>query len=159
MEFSCNNDIILYGIFLCGKYLSSNKIKQKDYSVISIYERSFYDINIKIYELKNKNALYNENKKLYEIVEPNNPVINMNFDKGIKINKNEKYVIVIENLENEKFCDLWVGNVHKKLVVDKIQNIKCNNTGIKFSFNLSNEFNSDFNEFKQGIIEGILYGD
>ena len=159
LEFSCNNEIIVYGIFLCGKFLSSNTIKQKDFSEISIHERSFYDINVKIYQLKNKSLLFNENKKLYEIVEPNNPAINITFDKGIKINKNERYVIVIENLENEKFCDLWVGNVHKKLIVNKIQNIRCNNTGIEFNFCLSNEFNSDFNEFKQGIIEGILYGD
>ena len=159
LEFSCNNDIVLYGIFLCGKFLSSNKIKQKDYSEIPIDQRGFYDINVKLYELKNKSVLFNENKKLYEIIEANNPIIQISFDKGITINKDKKYVIVVENLENDKFCELWVGNVHKKLIVNKTQNVKCNNTGLEFNFCLSNEFNSDFNEFKQGIIEGILYGD
>ena len=159
LEFSCNNDIVLYGIFLCGKFLSSNKIKQKDYSEIPIDQRGFYDINVKLYELKNKSVLFNENKKLYEIIEANNPIIQISFDKGITINKDKKYVIVVENLESDKFCELWVGNVHKKLIVNKTQNVKCNNTGLEFNFCLSNEFNSDFNEFKQGIIEGILYGD
>ena len=159
LEFSCNNDIVLYGIFLCGKFLSSNKIKQKDYSEIPIEQRGFYDINVKLYELKNKSILFNENKKLYEIIEANNPIIQISFDKGITINKEKRYVIVVENLENDKFCELWVGNVHKKLIVNKTQNVKCNNTGLEFNFCLSNEFNSDFNEFKQGIIEGILYGD
>ena len=159
LEFSCNNDIVLYGIFLCGKFLSSNKIKQKDYSEIPIEQRGFYDINVKLYELKNKSVLFNENKKLYEIIEANNPIIQISFDKGITINKEKRYVIVVENLENDKFCELWVGNVHKKLIVNKTQNIKCNNTGLEFNFSLSNEFNSDLNEFKQGIIEGILYGD
>ena len=159
LEFSCNNDIVLYGIFLCGKFLSSNKIKQKDYSEIPIDQRGFYDINVKLYELKNKSVLFNENKKLYEIIEANNPIIQISFDKGITINKEKRYVIVVENLENDKFCELWVGNVHKKLIVNKTQNVKCNNTGLEFNFCLSNEFNSDFNEFKQGIIEGILYGD
>ena len=159
LEFSCNNDIVLYGIFLCGKFLSSNKIKQKDYSEIPIDQRGFYDINVKLYELKNKSILFNENKKLYEIIEANNPIIQISFDKGITINKDKKYVIVVENLESDKFCELWVGNVHKKLIVNKTQNVKCNNTGLEFNFCLSNEFNSDFNEFKQGIIEGILYGD
>ena len=158
LEFSCNNDIILYGIFLCGKYLSSNKIKQKDYSEISLYERSFYNINVKIYELNSKSILINENKKLFEIIDANNPIININFEKGIQIKKEEKYVIVVENLEDDKFCDIWVGNVHKILISNKVQNIKCNNTGFEFNFYLSNEFNSDLNEFKQGIIEGILYG-
>ncbi len=64
----------------------------------------------------------------------------------------------MENLENDKFGDIWIGNVHKILIMNKIQNIKCNNTGFEFYFNLSNEFNSDLNEFKQGIIEGLLYG-
>ena len=159
LEFSCNNDIVLYGIFLCGKFLSSNKIKQKDYSEIPIDQRGYYDINVKLYELKNKSVLFNENKKLYEIIEANNPIIQISFDKGITINKDKKYVIVVENLESDKFCELWVGNVHKKLIVNKTQNIKCNNTGLEFNFCLSNEFNADFNEFKQGIIEGILYGD
>ena len=158
LEFSCNKDIILYGIFLCGKYLSSNKIKQKDYSEVSLDERSFYSINVKIFDLKLKSMLLNENKKLYDIIDANNPVINIYFDNGIKINKEEKYVIVVENLENDKFGDIWVGNVHKILIMNKIQKIKCNNTGFEFNFNLSNEFNSDLNEFKQGIIEGLLYG-
>ena len=159
LEFSCSNNIVLYGIFLCGKYLSLNKIKQKDYSEIAISERSYYEINVKIYQLKNEMVLINENKKLYEIIDTNNPVINIIFDKGISINKDEKYIIVVENLEDKKFCDIWVGNAFKKLITNNVQNIKCNNTGLEFNFSLSNEYNSDLNEFKQGIIEGILYGE
>ena len=162
LEFSCNNNIVLYGLFLCGKYLSSNKIKQKDFSELSISERNFYKINVKIYELNNvskKKLLIDENKKLYEIVDTNDPLININFEKGIKINKDEKYLIVIESLEDGKYCDIWVGNVHKKLLVNNKQIIKCNNTGFEFCFTLSKDYNSDLNEFKMGIIEGILYGD
>ena len=95
---------------------------------------------------------------MYDIIDANNPVINIYFDNGIKINKEEKYIIVVENLENDKFGDIWVGNVHKILIMNKIQKIKYKNTGFEFNFNLSNEFNSDLNEFKQGIIEGLLYG-
>ena len=104
-------------------------------------------------------VLVNENKKLYEIIDTNNPVINIIFDKGISINKDEKYIIVVENLEDKKFCDIWVGNAFKKLITNNVQNIKCNNTGLEFNFSLSNEYNSDLNEFKQGIIEGLLYGE
>ena len=158
LEFSCNNDIILYGILLCGKYLSTNKLKEKDYSKIPINERSFYKINVKIYQLQNQLVLINENKKLYEIIDPNDPIVNINFDKSIKINKDEKYVIVVENLEEEKYCDIWMGNVMKKLIFNNVQNIRCNNTGFEFKFCLSKDYNSDFDEFKMGIIEGILYG-
>jgi len=162
LEFSCNNNIALYGLFLCGKYLSSNKIKQKDFSELSMSERNFYNINVKIYELSDvskKKLLIDENKMLYEIVDTNDPLINIKFEKSVKINKDEKYLIVIENLEDERYCDIWVGNVHKKLLLNNKQIIKCNNTGLEFCFTLSKDYNSDLNEFKMGIIEGILYGD
>ena len=162
LEFSCDNNIVLYGLFLCGKYLSSKSMKQKDFSELSIDERNFYEINVKIYELNDiskKKLLINENKKLYEIVESNDPLLNIKFEKSIKINKEDKYLIVIENLENEKYCDMWVGNIYKKLLVNNMQIIKCNNTGFEFCFKLSKDYNSDLNEFKMGIIEGILYGD
>ena len=64
----------------------------------------------------------------------------------------------MENLEEEKYCDIWMGNVMKKLIFNNVQNIRCNNTGFEFKFCLSKDYNSDFDEFKMGIIEGILYG-
>ena len=159
LEFSCKNDIILFGISLCGKYLSSKKLKQKDYSEISITERSFYEINVKLYKSENKLLLINENSKLYEIIDANNPIININFEKGIKLNKDKVYIIVVENLENEKYLDLWVGSVLKESIANKIQKIKCNSSNFEFDFRLSSVFNSDLNEFQRGIIEGILYGE
>ena len=51
-----------------------------------------------------------------------------------------------------------MGNIYKKTILDNKQVIKCNMTGIEFRFGTSNEYNSDLDEFKQGIIEGISYG-
>lgn len=158
LELICQKDVILCGLFVCGKYLSSKKIKQTDYSSVPKEERGFININIKVYEKGNKEPLIDENKKLYEIVEINDPVIDIIFEKGIKLKKEVKYIIVIENLEKEKFSDIWVGKVFKKLVNDNKQSIRCNSTGIIFDFYMPQEYNSDFNEFEQGIIEGILYG-
>ena len=158
LEFSCSKDIILYGVILCGKYLSSKKIKQNDYSEIDMNVRNYYKINIKVYELSCNKVLINENKNLYEIINVNDPVVNIFFEKGLKINKDEKYIIVVENLENEKYLDLWMGNIYKKTILDNKQVIKCNMTGIEFRFGTSHEYNSDLDEFKQGIIEGISYG-
>ena len=158
LELICQKDVILCGLFVCGKYLSSKKIKQTDYSNVPIDERGFININIKVYEKGNKEPLIDENKKLYEIVEINDPVIDIIFEKGIKLKKEVKYIIVIENLEKEKFSDIWVGKVFKKQVNDNKQSIRCNSSGIIFDFYMPQEYNSDFNEFEQGIIEGILYG-
>ena len=157
LELICENDHVLCGLFLCGKYLSTKKIKQNDYSTIPLDQRGFININVKIYEKGQKEPLINENKKLYEVVDINDPVIDISFEKQVKMKKNIKYIIFIENLEKEKYTDIWFGSVLKKLVNGNIQTIRCNNTGNIFNFNRPQELNSDFDEFDSGIIEGILY--
>ena len=158
VELISHTDIILYGLCLCGKYLSSKKRKQLDYSTIPKEDRGFFNINIKLFEKDKKETLINENQKLYEVVNNNDPVIEIFFEKGIKLIKEVKYIIVVENLENEKYSNIWVGNVHKKFVRGNKQSIRCNNTGNIFNFYMPQEHQSDFNEFEIGIIEGILYG-
>ena len=158
LELISRSDTMLYGLFICGKYLSTKKIKQTDYSTIPMEERNFLNINVKIFEKDRKESLLDENCKLFEVVDINNPVIDILFEKGVKLVKDVKYIIVIENLEKDKYCDIWVGNVHKKLISGNKQSIRCNNTGNIFEFYIPQEHLSDFNEFDQGIIEGILYG-
>ena len=159
VEFISHNDTILYGLFLCGKYLSTKKIKQLDFSTIPLDKRGFYNINIKVLEKDKKEPIFDENQKLYEVIDINNPIVDIIFGKGIKLDKEIKYIIIIENLENEKYSDIWVGNVHKKLISGNKQSIRCNNnSGNIFDFYMPQEHHSDFNEFEQGIIEGILYG-
>ena len=158
LEFISQKDIVLCGLFICGKYLSSKKLKKTDYSNIPKEEREFYNINVKIFEKNKKESLIDENKKLYEIVDINDPVISINFEKEIKLSKDIRYIICVTNLENEKNCDIWFGNVHKKLIHNNVQKIICNNTGNVFEFYMSQEDNSNFNEFEYGLIEGILYG-
>ena len=158
VELICQTNSILYGLFLCGKYLSTKKIKQNDYSMIPMEERGFLNINVKIFEKGKEGTLFDENCKLFEVVDVNNPVVDIIFGKGIKMTKDVKYIIVVENLEKENYCDIWVGSVHKKLVSGNKQSIRCNNTGNVFEFYIPQEYHSDFNEFEQGIIEGILYG-
>ena len=46
-----------------------------------------------------------------------------------------------------------IGKNKKK----NIQIIKCNNTGIQFVFKQTQGIQTDFEEFENGIIEGILY--
>ena len=158
LEFISQKDTVLCGLFICGKYLSSKKLKQNDYSTFPFEERGFYQINVKIFEKGKKEPLIDENKKLYEVVDINDPIIDIIFEKEIKLNKDIRYIIYVENLEKEKYSDIWFGNVHKKLIHDNKQKIICNNTGNVFEFYMPQEYNSDFNEFEFGLIEGILYG-
>jgi hypothetical protein len=158
LELMCEKDIILCGLFLCGKYLSIRKIKNSDYSTIPLEQRGFLNINIKIYEKDKKEPLIDEDKKLYEVIDINDPIVEIFFEKGIKMKKEVRYIILIENLEKEKFSDIWVGNVLKKYFNVNKETIRCNSSGNVFNFYMPQEHISDFNEFEQGIIEGILYG-
>ena len=72
--------------------------------------------------------------------------------------KDIKDIILVENLEDEKYSYIWFGRVYKKLIDDNKQIIRCNNSGNIFTFYMPKEYQSDFNEFEQGIIEGISYG-
>ena len=158
LELTCEKDIILCGLFLCGKYLSSKIIKKNDYSTIPMEQRGFLNINIKVYEKNKKEALIDEDKKLYEVININDPIVDIIFEKGVKMKKDVKYIIVVENLEKEKFSDIWIGNILNKNANISKDTIRCNSSGINFTFYISQDFNSDFSEFDQGIIEGILYG-
>ena len=158
LELTCEKDIILCGLFLCGKYLSSKIIKKNDYSTIPMDQRGFLNINIKVYEKNKKEALIDEDKKLYEVINVNDPIVDIIFEKGVKMKKDVKYIIVVENLEKEKFSDIWIGNILNKNANISKDTIRCNSSGINFTFYISQDFNSDFSEFDQGIIEGILYG-
>jgi hypothetical protein len=158
LELTCEKDIILCGLFLCGKYLSSKIIKKNDYSTIPMEQRGFLNINIKVYEKNKKEALIDEDKKLYEVINVNDPIVDIIFEKGVKMKKDVKYIIVVENLEQEKFSDIWIGNILNKNTKFSKDTIRCNSSGINFTFYISQDLNSDFSEFDQGIIEGILYG-
>ena len=158
LELTCEKDIILCGLFLCGKYLSSKIINKNDFSTIPVEQRGFLNINIKVYEKNKKEALIDEDKKLYEVINVNDPIVDIIFEKGVKMKKDVKYIIVVENLETEKFSDIWIGNILKKNTNISKDTIRCNSSGINFTFYISQDFNSDFSEFDQGIIEGILYG-
>lgn len=65
-------------------------------------------------------------------------------------------MIKIENISENNYIDLWigcVGNIDKKIN----QLIKCNNSGTQFVFKKTEGIQTDFDEFEQGIISGILY--
>jgi hypothetical protein len=74
-ELTCEKDIILCGLFLCGKYLSIKKIKNSDYSNIPLEQRGFLNINLKIYEKDKKEPLIDEDRKLYEVIDINDQLL------------------------------------------------------------------------------------
>lgn len=81
-------------------------MKNSDYSTIPLEQRGFLTINIKISVKGKKEPLNNEDKKPYEVIDINNLVVDIFFEKGIKIKKEVKYIFLVENLEKEKLCDI-----------------------------------------------------
>ena len=65
-------------------------------------------------------------------------------------------MIKVENISENNYIDLWTGSVGKN-TRKNIQVIRCHNTGIQFLFKQAEGIQTDFDEFDQGIIEGVLY--
>ena len=158
VELVSKSDIILYGLFLCCLSPSKKIKKEENFEKKELNDKEYIDINIKIYENDSGNALIDEDKKIFQLIKPNNPAINVIFDKYIKMEKDKRYSIVIENKNLDKYTNIWVGKIYKKFMVDDREILRCNCTGYLFEFYMARMHSSDFDEFDQGIIEGILYG-
>ena len=100
--------------------------------------------------------LFNQKCELTGVRGSEEPSIIINFEKGIKISKEKLYLIKVENLSDNNYIDIWTGSVGK-IKKKNIQVIRCHNTGIQFLFKQAEGIQTDFDEFENGIIEGVLY--
>ena len=100
--------------------------------------------------------LFSQQCELTTIKSIEDPAIVINFEKGINIIKEKLYIIKVENLSDNVFNEIITGNV-PELKRKNIQVIRCHNTGIQFLFKQAEGITTDFDEFNQGIIEGVLY--
>ena len=176
--FASNNDIFLTGVSLCGIYhkklkkvnilkleTPSNDINIITPNSIENQETNTGDENPKIKILVTISTMSNhvEGEKLFSqqcelttIKSIEDPAIVINFEKGINIIKEKLYIIKVENLSDNVFNEIITGNV-PELKRKNIQVIRCHNTGIQFLFKQAEGITTDFDEFNQGIIEGVLY--
>ena len=183
--FASNENIFLIGLVLCGLHIkrkkktnnnnsNSNIINEEilsnninnNLNINEIINEDFENtklkmpIQISVYTMVNQaegDLLYTQKSELSGVKSYDEPCIIFNFEKGIKITKEKLYIIKVENLSENNYSDLWTGNVDKDNIHKKLQVIRCNNTGIKFLFQKTNGIQTDFDEFEQGIIDGIIY--
>ena len=176
IEFASNNNIFLTGLSLCGLYF-----KKKKKSIPSLETPQSPDINnininsgtpgiieenskkiliqITISTIINQNEgekLFSQKCELTEVKRIEDPAIIINFEKGINIAKEKLYLIKVENLSENNYIDILTGRVGE-IKKKNIQVIRCHNTGIQFLFKQAEGISTDFDEFNQGIIEGVLY--
>ena len=178
--FASNDNIFLTGLVLCGLHIKRKKKTNNNNSnitneeILSINNNDNLNINediennkkpkmpiqISVYTMVNQaegDLLYTQNSELSGVKSDDEPCIIINFEKGIKITKEKLYIIKVENLSENNYCDLWTGNVDKDNISKQFQVIRCNNTGIQFLFKKTKGIQTDFDEFEQGIIDGIIY--
>jgi len=172
--FASNNNIFLTGISLCGLYKKRNKlIKSKiletpqgdknntdstDTTETSD-ENPKLDIEVTVSTMSNHlegEKLYSQKCQLTSVKKIEEPAVIINFEKGVNILKEKLYLIKIENLSDNNYIDIITGNV-PKLKKKYIQVIRCHNSGIQFLFKQAEGITTDFDEFNQGIIDGVLY--
>ena len=183
IAFASNDNVFLSGLSLCGLYVKKKKTLNNQNINNTIGTINTNNTNITNDTINNEETFNDENKnqklsiqitistminqsegeKLFEekcelgtVKGSEDPSFIINFEKGIKILKEKLYLIKIENLSENNYIDLWTGSVGK-VKKNNIQVIRCHNTGIKFIFKQAEGIQSDFDEFEQGIIEGVLY--
>ena len=157
-----NSQIFLSGLLICGLYINKKKIKDPNNDLNNnLLNRDKIDIKINIfpYDIESNNKgeiIFNEDFKIYGIIDHKDPTQIVNFSKGVKFLSDKNYLITIENISKDCYCDLWVGNTGNIKNKDT-QTIKCHNTQTEFTFIRSKGIQTDFDEFNSGIIVGVLY--
>ena len=174
--FASNDDVFISGLTICGLYLKKKKQKinenpdNNENNNINIEEQNENNndnenmkkklsIQITISTMVNQaegQKLYIQKCELTCVKGSEEPSVIINFEKGVKILKEKLYLIKVENLSEDNYIDIWTGSVgeaNKK----NMQIIRCHNSGIQFLFKKAEGIQTDFDEFEQGIIDGILY--
>ena len=178
--FASNDNVFISGISLCGLYIKKRKNKRNQNNIERNENNN--DINNLESNLNINDIINGENNKKINIQITVSTMINqvegeklfsqkcelggvrgsedpteiINFEKGVRIIKEKLYLMIIENLSEDNYIDIWTGSVGK-LKKKNLQVIRCHNTGIQFLFKQAEGMQTDFDEFDNGIIEGILY--
>ena len=172
IAFASNDNIFLTGLVLCGLHIKRKKNINKDINNENINNNEINSnetedksqvinipIQITVSTMINKlegNQLLCQKYELSGVKSNNDPYIIVNFEKGVKVLKEKLYIIKIENLSENNYTDLWIGSIGKDNKKN-IQVITCHNSGIQFLFKKTEGIQTDFDEFEQGIISGVLY--
>ena len=175
--FASNDNIFLTGLVLCGLHIKRKKNKSKNNNnnrdetptdnnnettndeENEVIKQIKIPILITVSKMVNQTEgehLFSQKCELMGVRSGGEPCMHINFDKGISIAKEKLYLIKVENLSDDNYTDIWSGSVGK-INRKEIQVLRCHNTGIQFLFKSVIGIQTDFDEFEQGIIGGVLY--
>ena len=150
--FFASHSVNIVGLSLCGLFNNKTQFSKNEFE-IKIFEleldQKFDDRKVPVYESK---------VSVPTIVNVVDPVFQFYLNKTVPVHKDKCYFIILNNLEQNSYIDIWTGEIspekNEKL---EQQSIVCNNTGVKFSFLRANGVQSDFDEFSYGLISDIIF--
>lgn len=171
-----DRDVILSGLGICGIFknlrssgnfidiyrnikvvnLEKDEIKCK----LSISER-FADMDTNEITRKDSTSDYGIRIKecdltIKTIDNTYDPVFYFYLDQVQTLAKDKIYVIRIKNLSPQNcYINIWKGITGDS---ESEQTFRCSNTGINFTLENAEGYESDFNEVNEGIISDILFG-
>ena len=150
--FSTSHSINLVGLSLCGLFNNKTPNNKLD------FELKLYELDTDIQFDEKKIPLYEAKIKMSTICNVVDPVFQIYLSRTVQINKDKCYLIIIKNLENNCYIDVWTGEIieNSNSKLDQ-QSVYCNNTGVKFTFMKANGVQSDFDEFTDGLISDIIF--
>lgn len=153
--------IHLTGVDMCGLYIHKQRLRNPNNELQKIENRDNTDISLSLFKVKEgyENVMIiNERKKLYGAVNPNDPIISLYLSNGVIIERGSEYLITVDNLNTvSNYGDFWSGSAFTKTHAIKQQELVCNSTGIEVAFSSPLGVQSDFDEFSNGLIAGIIF--
>jgi hypothetical protein len=121
---------------------------------LKIFEMdSFHNIDL------NKTPICSLEVEVPLIVNVIDPVCQFYLNNSVTISKDKVYYIIINNLSDHLYIDVWKGKVSKESddMTENQHSIICNNSNVKFNFLNAFGVESDINEFSGGILSDIIF--
>ncbi len=164
-----SHSVNLVGFSLCGLYESKSveayqKMDSKAVkSIKSENQEKFMKINLKILELDNLEKydvdltpISSINIDLPVISNITDPVFQFYLDSAVSLNKDKFYIIIISNLSDNLYVDIWKGRVSDDSELTQ-NSVICNNSCVKFNFLNAYGLESDINEFTSGLLSDVIF--
>jgi hypothetical protein len=159
LSFSVSHSINLVGFCICGLF-NNNKTA----NLTIEFEVKIYEINMdqvlainNIIE-KKANLLWESKINVPTITNVVDPVFQFYLNRTIQVNRDKKYIMIMNNMEKNSYIDMWTGEIiPEKSDMIESQTVTCNNSGVKFTFRKPNGIQCDFDEFSNGIVSDIIF--
>lgn len=161
-----SHTINLVGFSLCGLF-DVNSVDKLNKTVTDDSKNSnnlkSLKISMKIFELDsfekydaNASPISNMIIDLPAICNITDPVFQFYLNNSVTINKEKIYYIIINNLSQNFYIDIWKGKVTTDTDLTQ-HSVICNNSCVKFNFLTAFGIESDINEFSGGILSDIIF--